>query len=405
MNEFNLNHSKGEQIILDPTKLSMSKTDPRGIIEYANQDFMDVCGYSERELMGKPHNIVRHPDMPKVAFKLMWDHLKTGKTFYALVKNLTKQGNYYWVIAQLTTKFDENNNIISHFAKRKAAPKEAIDKIEKIYQLLKGIEDEKGMEVSYKYLMGLLEDKNQSYHDFFFELLQKKRSDLEDFFNPHINENNLDNFNDTLKPKLSSTPEPSIPLDKEIKLNPKRFIMSKTDARGIIEYANEYFMEISGYQEYELMGQPHNIIRHPDMPQVIFKLMWERLKKGQNIYALVKNLAKDKRYYWVLTSFNTKYNEKGEIIAYYARRKAAPENAVYQIEKLYKILRKIETTQNMEISERYLKGMLEEKKLTYDQYIMQVLDMSQNEINAYFSENDQQKKVEKNNIIQKLFKN
>lgn len=171
---------------------------------------------------------------------------------------------------------------------------------------------------------------------------------------------------------------------KEIKLDPSRTIMSKTDPKGIIEYANEYFMDICGYEEYELMGRPHNIIRHPDMPKVVFKLMWERLHKGENIYALVKNLAKNGDFYWVLTSFETKYNEEGQIISHYARRKAAPGNAVYQVEKLYKTLLAIEKTQSLEVAERYFAGMLEEKSMTYNEFILSVLGINEESIASYF---------------------
>jgi len=176
------------------------------------------------------------------------------------------------------------------------------------------------------------------------------------------------------------------PIDREIKLDPSLIIMSKTNTKGIIEYANDYFMEICGYEEYELMGQPHNVIRHPDMPKVIFKLLWERLHKGENIHALVKNLAKDGRYYWVLTNFETKYNESGEIISYYARRKAAPENAIFTIEKLYKTLLAIEKNQSTEVAEKYFYGLLEEKGQTYDSFILNVLNVSQSSLQNYFSD-------------------
>ena len=177
-----------------------------------------------------------------------------------------------------------------------------------------------------------------------------------------------------------------IPANREIKLDPSRVIMSKTDAKGIIEYANDYFMETSGYQEFELMGKPHNIIRHPDMPKVIFKLLWERLHKGENIHALVKNLAKDGHYYWVLTNFETKYNDNGEIISHYARRKAAPERAVFVIEKLYKTLLAIEQSQNANVAEKYFKGLLEEKNQTYDEFILTVLNVTADSLKNYFKE-------------------
>ena len=195
------------------------------------------------------------------------------------------------------------------------------------------------------------------------------------------------------------------PIEKEIKLDPSRVIMSKTDPSGIIEYANDYFMEISGYEEYELMGQPHNIIRHPDMPEVIFKLLWERLHKGENIHALVKNLAKDGRYYWVLTNFETKYDADEKIVSHYARRKAAPGNAIYQIEKLYKTLLAIEQKHNPETAEKYFFGLLEERGQGYDAFILDLLNITPNTIKAYFMDPNEQKKTkEKKSFLGKLFK-
>ncbi len=209
---------------------------------------------------------------------------------------------------------------------------------------------------------------------------------------PVIENNNSDIFSKTIK-------------DKEIRLDPNKTIMSKTDTHGIIEYANEYFIEISGYSEYELMGKPHNFIRHPDMPGVIFKVMWDRLKHGDNIYALVKNLAKDGRYYWVLTNFETKYDENNKIVAYYARRKAAPTNAIYQIEKIYKTLRAIEKNQGLEVAEKYFSGMLEEKNLSYDEFIMQILNVNETNIGYYFNDEKQvEKETKKKSIINRLFK-
>lgn len=191
---------------------------------------------------------------------------------------------------------------------------------------------------------------------------------------------------------------------KEIKLDPARTIMSKTDKKGIIEYANDYFMEISGYEEYELMGQPHNIIRHPDMPKVIFKELWARLNKGENINAFVKNQAKNGDYYWVLTSFETKYNEEGEIISHYARRKAAPGNAIYQVEKLYKTLVAIEKNQSVNVSERYFTGMLEEKNMNYDAFILSILGIDQKTLATYFSSGEKKKaSPKKRGLFKKMF--
>ena len=160
------------------------------------------------------------------------------------------------------------------------------------------------------------------------------------------------------------------PLDKEKVLDPKKYIVSKTDPKGIIEYGNDYFVEISGYSEAELIGKPHNIIRHPDMPKVVFKMMWDRIQKGKNIMAVVKNLAKDGSYYWVVTEFEAKVDPiSNDILSYTAFRKAAPKKAVETMIPIYQKLVEIEKDGGIEASEKYLRGFLEEKGVTYDEFI------------------------------------
>jgi len=159
------------------------------------------------------------------------------------------------------------------------------------------------------------------------------------------------------------------PIDEEIKLDPNKYIVSKTDLKGIITYGNDYFTEISGYKTEELIGRPHNILRHPDMPKVVFKLVWDRLKEGKTVYGIVKNLAKDGRYYWVFAEFVPNKTSYGVVKGYTAYRKAAPEKAIKEIEALYKKLLEIEKESGMEGSEAYLKGWLEEHHTTYDKFI------------------------------------
>ncbi len=163
-------------------------------------------------------------------------------------------------------------------------------------------------------------------------------------------------------------------VDKEVTWDKTKVIMSKTDAFGTIEYANEVFVDVCGYEDYELMGQPHSIIRHPDMPKVIFKVLWEKLKNGENFHAIVKNLAKSGRYYWVITDFEISKNEAGEIVNYFARRRAVPQEVITNhIEPLYKKLWQIEAASGIEYSEKYLNGFLEEKNKTYVQYILELI--------------------------------
>ena len=160
------------------------------------------------------------------------------------------------------------------------------------------------------------------------------------------------------------------PIDKEIKLSAKRYIVSTTDAKGIIKYGNDYFMEISGYTESELIGQPHSIVRHPDMPKVVFKMMWDRINSGHNIMAVVKNLAKDGSYYWVVTEFEPKRDTiSNEIISHTAFRKAAPQNAIDTMTAIYAKLIELEKEGGMNASEQYLREFLEKNNTSYDDYI------------------------------------
>jgi PAS domain S-box-containing protein len=160
-----------------------------------------------------------------------------------------------------------------------------------------------------------------------------------------------------------------VPTGKEIKLSPNRYIVSKTDTTGKIVYGNDYFTEISGYKESELIGQPHNILRHPDMPKAIFYLMWEYLKNGRNIMAVVKNLAKNGNHYWVTTDFDIKRDRSGNVRHYIAFRQAAPKHVVKEIEAFYQRLLEIEKEHGMEASIEYLNGFLEERNMNYDQFI------------------------------------
>ncbi|WP_440121545.1 PAS domain-containing protein [Tenacibaculum sp. Ill] len=180
---------------------------------------------------------------------------------------------------------------------------------------------------------------------------------------------NHSNENQKRKPKLVSP----TPVDREINLDENSVLLSITDTRGVIEYCNEDFVESSGYEEYELVGSGHNIVRHPDMPRVIFKLMWKRIQNKENIIAFVKNMAKTGRYYWVMTDFVVKENDKGEVINYKALRKPAPKNAVQEIIPLYKRLREIEDLNGIEASEKFLKGFLDSKNTNYDVYIEKLI--------------------------------
>ena len=149
--------------------------------------------------------------------------------------------------------------------------------------------------------------------------------------------------------------------NQEIILDPTREIMSKTDGEGIIEFVNDYFVEVSGYEEYELLGKTMHCTQHPDMPNIIFKMMWERLLDKQNFNVLVKNLAKDGRYYWAISDFAFKEDAQGNVIAIYNRRKIATPHAIRYFENLYQKLKNIEEESGYIYAEKYLIGHEEEK--------------------------------------------
>jgi PAS domain S-box-containing protein len=152
------------------------------------------------------------------------------------------------------------------------------------------------------------------------------------------------------------------PINEEIALDAKRYLVSETDEKGVITYANSYFKEIAGYCEEELLHQPHNLIRHPDMPKVVFKLLWETIGNGENINAVIKNLAKDGRYYWVFTEFKIKKDtDSGKIIGYMASRKAVSKHVIDIVSQLYKSLLAIEKSDGVDAAQEYLEKFLKEK--------------------------------------------
>jgi aerotaxis receptor len=117
-----------------------------------------------------------------------------------------------------------------------------------------------------------------------------------------------------------------------------RVIISETDTKGVITFANRKFCEIAGYTPDELKGQPHNIIRHPDMPKAAFAQMWETIKSGQSWHGIVKNLRKDGRYYWVETEITPVHDDEGNITGYIAARKPASRKNIDEIILTYKTM-------------------------------------------------------------------
>ncbi len=153
----------------------------------------------------------------------------------------------------------------------------------------------------------------------------------------------------------------------ERKLNDNDFIVSKTDLRGKITYCNRIFMEMAEYEEEELLGAPHNIIRHKEMPKAVFKLLWEKIQKKEEVFAFVLNETKNKNEYWVFANVTASLDERGNIIGYYSVRRKPNPKALEIIKPLYAKMLEVEKSQGIEASTRVLTELLAEKGMDYNE--------------------------------------
>ena len=165
------------------------------------------------------------------------------------------------------------------------------------------------------------------------------------------------------------------PTGRERTFAEHEIIVSKTDLRGVITYANRTFVQVSGYTLDELLGAPHSIIRHPDMPRCVFKLLWDTIGAGDEIFAYVVNLCKNGDHYWVLAHVTPTFNESGEIIGYHSSRRKPDPAAVSQVEPIYRALRECEDSaanwrEGMEAAGELLVAQLAAAGVAYDQFVL-----------------------------------
>ena len=159
------------------------------------------------------------------------------------------------------------------------------------------------------------------------------------------------------------------PTSSRCDLGKNDFIVSKTDLKGKITYCNQIFMKIAKYSEEELVGVSHNIIRHPDMPRIVFKLLWDRIQNKEEIFAFVKNLSKDGGYYWVFANVSASFDSNGHIIGYYSVRRKPSEEGINIMSGVYAKMIELERSGGMEASGKFLNDLLKEKDVSYDELI------------------------------------
>ncbi|WP_448610518.1 PAS domain-containing protein [Geodermatophilus sp. URMC 60] len=119
---------------------------------------------------------------------------------------------------------------------------------------------------------------------------------------------------------------------------PDELIVSKTDLRGVITYANDVFLRISRYEVDDVIGRPHNLIRHPDMPRAVFALLWQTLSQGRELFAYINNLAADGAHYWVLAHVTPSYAADGSVVGYHSNRRRPSPGAIRSVTPLYQRL-------------------------------------------------------------------
>ncbi|WP_183098361.1 PAS domain-containing protein [Nocardioides pelophilus] len=174
------------------------------------------------------------------------------------------------------------------------------------------------------------------------------------------------------------------PTGQEKTFRPDQIIVSKTDPQGRLTYVNRLFVEISGYDERDLIGKPHNIIRHPDMPRSVFRLLWDRIANGEEIFAYVVNLSADGGHYWVLAHVTPTFDSSGRILGYHSNRRTADRATLAVIRDLYARLlaeesRHASTSDAVEAGKALLDAELAAAGQTYDEFVW---SLSQEEVAA-----------------------
>jgi len=235
----------------------VSKTDKRGIITFVNDKFCEISGYLFADLIGKPHNMVRHPDMPKEVFKELWETILEGKTWEGVVKNRKKDGTHYWVQTIINPIIDVNGDIVEFIGIRTD-----ITEIQNIKENLR-------------------------------EQLNISEEHFEDVYRmAKLYEKAVDESN----------------------------ILSRTKPDGTIIYANSLFSEITGYSKEEIIGKTHAIVRHPDTPLKVFADLWKTIQSKKVWKGILENRKKDGSSYWVDSTIIPIVNKEGAIIEYMAIR-------------------------------------------------------------------------------------
>lgn len=252
----------------------VSKTNKKGIITFVNDQFCAISGYTQHELLGQSHNIVRHPDVSPEVFKEMWETILSGHAWQGIIKNRKKDGSPYWVNAVVNPIIDSKGHIVEFIAIRT---------------------DITDIEMIRENLRAQLRISENNFEDAYYLAQQYEQA---------ISESN---------------------------------ILTRTNLAGDITYANQLFLETTGYCEAEVIGQKHSLIRHKDTPKELFSDLWKTIQNGKIWRGVIKNRKKDGSPYWVYSVILPIKDKQGEIIEYMSIRN--------EITELISLHQEIEDTQ------------------------------------------------------------
>lgn len=191
-------------------ELFFSTTDLKGTIISGNDVFIRVSKFSKEELIGKPHNKIRHPDMPRAVFKAVWETIKQGKPFVGYVKNMAKDGSYYWVLACIYPMFDEERNIKKFLSIRLKPTSDIFKIIPDLYQDVLKYEHREGIDAALEYLLNKIKKLGfENYEEFSKKAFLEEMSSREKLLIKNIEVSNklivaFESQNDYLSDRLSS---------------------------------------------------------------------------------------------------------------------------------------------------------------------------------------------------------
>lgn len=172
----NNQHLSEKEIFFEDDEIIVSKTDLTGKLTYGNRTFFRMAGRSERECIGKQHNIIRNPDMPRCVFELLWNKIKSGEELFAYVNNRSSNGDNYWVFAHVTSSFDARGNVIGYHSSRRVPNRKVLnERIIPFYKDLLNTEKsisspKEGLQAGYAKIENLLKENRMSFNELMFSM-------------------------------------------------------------------------------------------------------------------------------------------------------------------------------------------------------------------------------------------